>query len=125
MNIQNVMNLRRATGDNDSAPFTLGGSTKQLLFVSGSAWATSVGGPISVNVVVTDSGNQTVFSQSINFWANITQTHLALPTLFAPMTLPGNASYTVTITNGPNTTIDGNDFFTVVVVELDQSSGGF
>lgn len=100
-------------------------STRQLIQVSGTAWRgpqTPVG-PISFLVEVSLNGAPQV-NGTATMYANQANVHMTLPTLALATDLPAGGPYTLKITPGPGTTFDPNDYFTIVVVELDAGGIG-
>ena len=94
-------------------------SVNQLLMVSGSAWANAAASLITVQVYVNGPAGQ-VMNAVMNLYSNPAGTHAALPTLMVPLTLTNaGGPYTVQISAGSGTTIDQNDYYSVVLVELD------
>ena len=94
-------------------------SVNQLLMVSGSAWANAAATAISVQVNV-NGPSGLLTNATMNLYSNPGSTHAALPTLMLPLTLTGaGGPYTVSVTPNAGTTIDQNDYYSIVLVELD------
>ena len=98
-------------------------STRQLIQVSGTAWTLQPNKAISFQVEVTGNGAPPVTGMA-TMYANQGNVHMTLPTLALSTSLPAGGPYTLNITPGMGTSFDENDYFSIVVLELDEDGVG-
>ena len=83
------------------------------VIVTSTAWTATQAGLIGIEVIIDGA-----VLGSTMLYANNTEMHMTLPTLLATANLTKLQGHTVGLAvayNGPGTTTDGNDFFTVTL----------